>query len=416
MKKLLYVATRQFWPATTGHETILYHNCKGLHDEFGYDIYLFCFADKHTDRSIPAPDFIKELIYTDVPSKLTAVNNALIHSFAGKGKWPLQNDLYYSKNIEKSLENYYIKIKPDVLVVDMVRLVPYIAAFRDESIKKILIAEDDLAKRYKRQIESSDVGNAAGYYSSNMSVIANKMISMKTIKNLILKMEISRLNSYEKNLKDNFDYITYVSSVEANEYNERYNTNKAVTLTMGADVEYYSEEINARKKKKTLAFVGNYTYAPNADSIEWICREIIPKLDKDVLFYVIGKCPDELKQKIQSEQVIVLGFVDDIREVVKSVEVYLSPITYGTGIKTKIIEAMAMGVPVVTNSVGAESLSVTSGKELFIANGIDEIVNCVNTLFENEALRNNIGAAGQTFVKEHHSWKKVYEAFEIMGL
>lgn len=416
MKKLLYIATRQFWPTSTGHETVMYYYCKGLFEEYGYDIYLFCFADKTVDKKKIKPAFIKDVVYVDVPGKMSAIKNAMRHSFFGNNRWPLQNDLYYSNPIQEKLKDYYYAIKPDALFVDMIRLVPYVYQFKHEPIKKILIAEDNLAKRYKRQIENSDFGNTTGYYSNNLSGIINKLTSLKKVKNLILKMEISRLEKYEGSFLDEFDYITFISPIEVEEYNNKYKTKKAIKLTMGADIQYFSQDVVCGSQEDALVFVGNYTYAPNADSIKWICTEIMPKLDKSIKLYVIGNCPDDLRKQIESNRVIVMGFVDDIRIAVKKAKGYLSPITYGTGIKTKIIEAMAMGMPVVTNSVGAESLDVQSGIELFIEDDVDSIVERVNELLQDEHLRTEMGNKGKTFVMENHSWEKVYETFGKMGL
>jgi glycosyltransferase involved in cell wall biosynthesis len=147
-----------------------------------------------------------------------------------------------------------------------------------------------------------------------------------------------------------------------------------------------------------------------------ICSRIIPKLDKDTKYFVMGKCPDSIKERFKSDNIVFLGFVDDIRSVVMSTDIYLCPMVYGTGIKTKIIEAMAMGIPVVTNSIGAEGLNVTNGKELYICDSDEEIIECTNTLLANDDLRRQMGDLAKNFVEEHHTWDKVYEAFGEMGL
>ena len=324
--------------------------------------------------------------------------------------------MYYSKSIEKDLQNYYDMVQPSVVIIDMVRLVPYIDCFKNESVKKILIAEDDLAKRYSRQLRSNGSSSAVGYYAKNMSRLSNAISSQKLIKNSILKMEISRLQQYEDCFTQLFDYITFISPVETQDFNIRHNTNKAITLTMGADIDYLSEDVACEKKDNTLVFVGNFTYAPNADSIRWICKNIIPRLEGDIVFNVIGKCPDDIKKEIECENVRVLGYVDDIRVAVNSASVYLSPIVYGTGIKTKIIEAMAMGQAIVTNSIGAESLDVEDGVHLFIEDTIDGIVARINTLLNNKKLREEMGRNARDFVINNHSWRKVYSVFGEIGL
>lgn len=414
-KKLLYFSTRTFWPPSTGHEIMLYNNCKGLHEQYGYEIYLICFTNKKDNGIIP--EFIHDVKYINHPNKLTVLKNIFSHSLFNRKKWPLQNCLFYSDSILKELQSYNTQVKPDAFFVDMIRLVPYIKKVNVGEVKKVLIAEDDLVKRYQRQLAVSSSGNALGYFEGNTTSAINKLTSANFVKKLMLNMEISRIKSYESELSDQFDYITYISNIDVQNFNQKYHTDKAINLTMGADVEYYSQVVEVSKhNNRSMVFVGNYMYAPNADSIRMICRDIIPKLPKDTIFYVIGKCPAELRNEIESEQVKVMGFVDDIRTVVKSADLYLSPITYGSGIKTKIVEAMAMGMPVVTNSVGAESLAVTSGKELFIADSVEDIIALVNQLMSDRSLREQVGKNGQEYVKEKHAWTEIYKTFAEMGL
>lgn len=415
MKKLLIVATRQFWPTSTGHDVVMYHNCKGLAEKYGYEIHLCCFSDKHTDTEKELPGFIKTVTYLKLPNMIKSVSNAFIKSFI-QCKYPLQNCLYYSKRSEEVLVKVYNEIKPDVLWIDMLRLASYAENFKNEEIIKILAAEDNLVKRYQRQLAANDSGNTAGYFSKNMSNIANKLISMQWLKRIILKKEMSLLNNYEKATVDYFDWVTFISEKEADEYNKKYNSEKAIAVTMGANVQYYAEEISEKKKPHTVSFMGNYSYAPNADSIQMICRDIMPKLPEDVQLYVIGNCPDELRKKIESSRVNVLGYVDDVRAALKSTEVFLSPITFGTGIKTKIIEAMAMGMPVVTNDVGAESLNVKNGEELFICNDAESIAETVTMLLNNEELRNTISQKAHDYALNNHDWDLIYKVYEKMGL
>ncbi len=414
-KKLLFVASRQFWPTTSGKEITLYFNCKGLREKCGYDIYLFCFADKNADRSIPHPDFIKDVVYVDTPKIASSIVTIIKQSFLFD-KWPLQNSMFYSNKIAKKLLAYFEKIDPDAMVIDMVRLVPYYSKLPKKSIPKILIEDDLLAKRYGRQIEASGSGNIAGYFSNSMPNFINKITNFKFIKNVVLNLEIKRLNKYENCLASMFDYITFISPIEAEEFNKMHNTDKAVVLTMGADIEYYAESQDMKHMENSMSIVGNFTYEANASSIEWINNNILPHLPKDITYYVIGKFPEELKKTVNDPRVKIMGYVDDIRKVVKATDIYLSPVVFGTGIKTKIIEAMAMGMPVITNSVGAEGLNVTNKKELVIADTAEDMIDAINELKKNDGLRRKIGESGQDYVKKYHDWNKIYDVFGDIGL
>ena len=412
-KKLLFLCTRDFWSPTTGKETTLYFNCKGLYELYDYEIYLMCFGNE--EKIADKPYFIQEVRYIQRPNVFKLLSNITI-KYILSGKWPMQCCLFYSRNIEEELLEYYGEIQPDVMLFDMVRLAPYRAFMPNDDIKKILIEDDFLAKRYERQLATSNSGQITGYLSDNFSSFVSKFINSTFVQRVILKMEIKRLLKYENTLPHQFDYITFISPLETKEYNERFNTDKAVTLTMGAPVDYLSEDIDEVTEQNTLSIVGNFAYAPNQASLEYIQNSVLPLLPDNINYYVVGKVPNELKDKITDKRIILCGYVDDIRRTVKKTAIYFSPIVFGTGIKTKVVEGMAMGLPVITNSIGAEGLDVHNGIELIIADTPEEQAKAVNLLLRDEELRNRIGKTGQNFVKKYHDWNKVYAAFGEMGL
>ncbi|MBR5595925.1 MAG: glycosyltransferase [Lachnospiraceae bacterium] len=361
------------------------------------------------------PYFIKEVRYVETPALLQSIGKILEYSILGP-QWPFQNSLYYNKKIENSIMDYYREIEPSVVFFDMIRLVSYANAFEKEPVKKIFVEDDSLAKRYKRQILASKTGNVIGQYGNNKSAIFNRVINIRTIKNAILRAEIKRIEKYEANCVGLFDYVTFISPIETREYNCRYKTKKAVTLTMGADVEYFSKDIVCNIEPNSMSIVANCTTAANADSIEMICRDILPKVQHQYNYKIVGKYNEELKKKIYANNVQFIGYVDDIRSIVKSTQIYLSPMSYGSGIKTKIVEAMAMGMTVVTNSIGAEGLDVENGRELFVIDDKEELVRTIDMLFDNPDLCKEMGKVAQKFVREKHSWSHVYKTFDLMEL
>ena len=414
-KRLLFVSTRQFWPPTSGKEVTLYHNCKGLHEKHGYEIYLFCFADKNTDKERETPEFIHEIRYGDIPNIKEVAFRVLVKSIILK-LWPIQNALFYSPSISKLLCDYYNEVQPDAFILDMVRLVPYMKDLPDMKIPHILIEDDLLAKRYQRQLDSNAEGSISGYLSDSLSGSLNKVLNTKVLSKIILRGEIQRLEKYESTLPQLFDYITFISPIETKEYNKKHHTTKAITLTMGADVEYCAAGIAGEHIPNSISVVGNFSYGSNAASMEWTSKYVLPQLPKEVRYYVIGKFPDELKSRLNNNQIEPLGYVDDFRTIIKATDIYVAPILYGTGIKTKIVEAMAMGIPVVTNNIGAEGLDVINGKHLFIENDACKIADIIKELLNNKKLREQVGKEGQEYVRRNHDWNEVYSTFKKMGL
>jgi glycosyltransferase involved in cell wall biosynthesis len=132
---------------------------------------------------------------------------------------------------------------------------------------------------------------------------------------------------------------------------------------------------------------------------------------------IIGRCPDSIKQKYESlKEVRFAGFVDDFKKALRENTVFLAPIAYGTGIKTKIVEAMALGLPVVTNSIGAEGLAVENGYHMFVEDDYQKLAGIFDRLHTDEILRKSIGHNARRLIKENYRWDKLWEGFGELGL
>lgn len=217
-KKLLFITTRIFWPATSGRKVSLYYYCKGLHEQYGYDIYLYSFLEADqapTQSEQTKPDFIKEIQFAREVRKSEIVANLITKSFSHL-QWPLQCSLFYSKKNEENIRDYVSKEHFDVVIADMIRTAPYIRAFEGEPCLKILDMDDLLSKRYQRTLSSTVSGdNFLGQYSKYMPNIVNKQL-IPRVKKIALNMEVSRLLCAEVERSDTTTSYLYQMSKPMN--------------------------------------------------------------------------------------------------------------------------------------------------------------------------------------------------------
>ena len=146
--------------------------------------------------------------------------------------------------------------------------------------------------------------------------------------------------------------------------------------------------------------------AANADSLIYIIKNILPKLDFEYTLHVVGAVTDDFAEKYGRNNIIFHGRVDDVREVIGGCEIFLSPIVYGTGIKTKILEAMAMGIPVITNSVGAEGIDGLNNVHFVVRDSADELAASVNEMTGRE-MTSMINAARE-LIRNKYTWNNIY--------
>lgn len=169
-------------------------------------------------------------------------------------------------------------------------------------------------------------------------------------------------------------------------------------------VEDFSEDF------PSLIFLGNFGSFFNQRSILYFYKEIYPLIKEtfpEVKSYIVGKNPPKgiLKLAVDNS-VIVTGYVEDLRPYLACASVVTLPV-HGYGIKTRILEAMAIGKPVVTSSEGIHGIDVTPEENIIIADDPRDFAERVIKLLNNEELRNRIGANARKLMEEEYSWEKM---------
>lgn len=407
MKKIVFLTTRIFWPTDSGRKVSLYHYCKGLHDECEYDIYVYSFLEAgQSEKSIESqPYFIKDIKLAKPLSKLKKLSNLIFKSAIFYQ--PFQNALYSSRQNLRSFKKYVETVNPDMVIVDMIRLAPYLSALKNYKGMKVLDLDDMLSKRYSRQ---ANVKNSKSQLLGAYSQDKNGFINNSFIKRIILKSESKRVRKAEIKYGRKYDKVVFVSDNETKEFNQLIGQNKAVTIRLGVDYEYLSKKTDIQTEFGSITFMGNLKVAANLDSLLFIINNILPNISCDYKFYIIGSVSEEIINKYQSEQIIFCGLVEDIRPTIKKSQLFLSPILYGSGIKTKILEAMAIGVTVVTNSIGAEGIEVDSGESLFVSDNVDTIIQLTTDIIMGRIETNEVIKNAQVLIKEKYDWKIIYKS------
>lgn len=418
-KKLLFVTTRLFWPTDEGHKVLLHNYCRGLYERYGYDIYLYSFMEAGQSPDQPGrPEYIKDIKVALPLNIVQKVTNGLRHCIIAKHRWSFQSAMYVSKENAEKIRSLVDELQPDAIMIDMIRTNHYYEAIADFKGPKILFMEDALSKRYPRQMQrDGSKADITGRYSAQLPGFIRNLVNSFALRNFVLKAETKRLEVEEVDAAKKFDSVIYVNSIETNEMNEKAGKRNCYTVTMGADCDYFGERIEVEKVPNTLSYVGNMGVAANADAVRMIMDKIMPLIPSKPVIHFIGNAPESLQAEYKDNPLCVFeGRVDDIRKSVKATEVVLSPIAYGTGVKTKVIEGMAMSMPVVTNYLGIDGLSVKIGRDLLMSDDFNEIAAMVEDLLHNPEKRDELGRNGYAYALQNHCWDDIYKVFGQMGL
>ena len=171
-----------------------------------------------------------------------------------------------------------------------------------------------------------------------------------------------------------------------------------------------------QKQPDSLIFNGAVTYAPNLDAVQYFAAQILPLIraqNEQVQLTITGRKtgvnPDHLPPA--SDHLRYSGFVEDIRALVAQSQICVVPLRQGAGTRLKILEAMAVGTPVVTTSKGAEGLSAIPGQHLLIGDTPQEFARHTLALLADEKLRERIRQSAHQFVREKYNWPAIQAQF-----
>jgi polysaccharide biosynthesis protein PslH len=231
----------------------------------------------------------------------------------------------------------------------------------------------------------------------------------------LLEIEARKMRRAERRACRAADLVIAVSEEDRARLAALAPDSRCVATPTGVDTEYFRPGTRPEIRNR-LVFTGSMDWFPNEDAILHFAVHVLPRIRAeipDVTVTVVGRNPSaSLREHADRAGIVVTGTVDDVRPYVEEAAVYVVPLRAGGGTRLKIFEALAMGKAVVSTTVGAEGLSVISGRDVAIADQPDEFARSVIALLRDPAQRRALGRAGRELVQARHSWEQVSLDFD----
>jgi sugar transferase (PEP-CTERM/EpsH1 system associated) len=237
-------------------------------------------------------------------------------------------------------------------------------------------------------------------------------------KRLYAQVTARKLTRYEHMISPQFTHCLTASPVDRDFMQKQVGISEVSVIPNGVDLDAYPPSRTRPASEKRIVFIGRMDYTANVDGIMWFCRHVLPLVRvhrPDTLLQIVGKYPtEEVKQLGLPGRVEVTGFVNDVRPYLEAAAVSIIPLRVGGGTRLKILEGLAMGIPIVSTSVGAEGLEVTPGKDILIADDAHGFAQHVVQILEDMELRDNLGRAGRQLVEDHYGWNMIAQRLETL--
>ena len=312
--------------------------------------------------------------------------------FALSGR-PIQCGYYFSLAFLRQLRRTIREELPDEFVSHLLRMVPYLELTRVQK-KSIVEMTDALSKTYR--LSAGAKGNF--------------------VKKCLYLLELNLIKRYEKYVVARFPKVALVSASDIQYLKAQCGKNsKSLALyTNGVDcLSALPTAYNSRK----ICFVGNMRTLQNQDAVLHFVSDIFPLVKQavpDAVFVVIGAEPPEaIKNLADGKNIIVTGFVDNIRSAVSDCCVAVAPVRVAAGIQNKVLVAMGCGVPVVLSPLIAGAIpELKDGENCFIKDTAEDFADSCIKLLQDFTLRAKIASNGYEMVKENYSWNEKLRGYE----
>lgn len=295
---------------------------------------------------------------------------------------PFQVAYFYSRAIQKSIEKT-LKNEPfDIIHCHLIRTVLY-------------------AEELKAPIRSLDYMDAYGFGMELRSSNAKNFISR-----WMLKSERNRLYHFENRCFDQFNQHLAISDQDGLRIKHERN-HEIVSAANGVDFNQFFPK--STSKKYDLVFMGNMDYPPNIAAVSFIVTDILPLLIKKLPFVsllIAGRSATKLIQSYQSDRIDIIQDYEDISDAIASAKIMLAPMIISIGLQNKILQSMAMKVPVITSEAANNAIGAIPNDQILTANTAEEFASQTLSLLTNPLLHSKLSESAFNFVHHNFTWEK----------
>ena len=309
----------------------------------------------------------------------------------GLGGYPATFGYFWAPELQRTVDRLLAERRFDAILVHCSSMGPYVADY--DGCRKIMDYGDADSEKWIEYARRAAAPVSWGF-----------------------ALEAAKVRRYERWLGERFDACSVISPRERDVLSG-YVRRPIEVIPNGVDLEYFASRGGTRRPHR-LIFTGNMSYRPNVDAVRHLCAEILPRVRRDVPdveLYIVGMDPAPAVRRLADEaRVVVTGRVDDVRPYFEEAAVAVAPLRVARGLQNKVLEAMAMGVPVVASPAAHQGISAVAGRDLLVGADPAGFAQGVVTLLRDPGGRERMARAGRAAVEENHCWDRLLDRLETL--
>jgi polysaccharide biosynthesis protein PslH len=377
--RILQLTPRLAYPPSDGGRVVMLQIATAM-QRLGADVRILSLNPKkqHADMGT-APRALAPIRVDAIDIDTSSVLRSLVRIGT-----PMLVARFYSPQFERELRAILETSDVDVVQIESPFLLPYVPMIRALSRAVIVLRSLNVEFRIWEQIAAREKN-------------AIRRTALQFVANSLRRYEIRHLNSC--------DAMVPITEDDARDFRALGCTVPMHVLPGGVDVDGEVPalaSISPDDAAGRIGFLGSLDYRPNQDAAIWIAEELAPKVRCEM--HVAGSnAPQWLRARLAKSAVVFDGEVPDAKEFIRSMDVMLAPVFAGGGMRIKILEAMALGKPVVATTIGAAGIGVRHGEDILLADDPEAFAAAVTELLRDPAKALAIGDAGRRLVASRFS-------------
>jgi polysaccharide biosynthesis protein PslH len=423
--RILFLTQIIPWPVDAGPKMKTWNVLRYLHDQ-GHEILLASFVRTEEEAYLPVLNQVCKAVFT-VPLKRSRLADGYYYLRSQLSRRPFlieRDDIGAMRRLVKDLLH---KEQIDVVHADQLSMVQFtfqagypLSSVKDESThqRSVSIVADRKGGDKQKPVLIFDAHNAV------WSIVDRMRSNAPWFLRPVLALEAHRIKKYEGEVVRYFDHTFAVAEPDAIALREAREYIPAAKGTPKGDISVIPIAVDAEVLKPVkrvpnslkILTLGTLHYPPNADGIRWFASEVFPLVVEqvpDAKLTIVGKNPPrDIQQfaKDTPDSVQVTGYVTDLDPYFEEAALVVVPVRAGGGMRVRILEAFARGMPLVTTTVGLEGIDAAPGVDVLVEDTPEQFADAVAKLLLDEKLQRTLAENGRLLVEKKYDFRVVLGA------
>jgi polysaccharide biosynthesis protein PslH len=387
--KILMLCNKSPWPKREGGPIAMHAMISGL-QLAGHTIkVLAANTNKYNvdPETIPAEFKEKTQIeFVDIDLSLS-VAGGLYNFLAGKS---YHVSRFHTREFSQKIADILKKETYDIIQLETLHMATYLDVIRKYSKAPVVLRAHNIEHKIWERI-AENCPNPL------------KRVYLNHLYRSLRRFEISTLNK--------MDGIVAITPVDARNFDRLSHSTNIISIPFGINLDTLPEN-PVQPEEASLFHIGTMNWFPNEESIKWLVTQVWPGVTKrlpDVELHLAGRYMPDWMKKLSVPNITVDGEVPDVWEYMQRFSIMVVPLFSGSGIRIKIVEAMAAGKAIITTAIGAEGINYENGQHLLIAKDAGSFVSAIVKLCNDKALRDSLGKNARMLITKEHDNNKLMQ-------